>query len=122
MLLNDGHEIVAEQGLSGVTMVTYEPQRIELHVNLGAPGYLVLTDTHYPGWIAEVDGQPAAIQRADLYFRAIPMQPGAHRVTLQFQPTSIRLGLAISAVGWLIWALALAIIVTRIGRKSATGV
>jgi hypothetical protein len=122
VLLNAGHALAAEQGPSEATIMTYEPQRIELQVSLATPGYLVLTDTHYPGWIAEVDGQPTAIQRADLYFRAIALQPGDHKVTLHFQPTSVKVGLVIGIAAWLIWAATLAIIVSRIGRKSASGV
>ncbi len=55
-------------------------------VQSGCPGYLILTDSYYPGWSAEVDGEPATIHHADLYFRAIALEPGEHRLTLQYEP------------------------------------
>jgi uncharacterized membrane protein YfhO len=57
---------------------------------------LVLTDTYFPGWQAEVDGKPADIHRVDYLFRGVRVPPGAANVTFSYQPTSYRLGLVIS--------------------------
>ena len=54
-----------------------------------ANGLLVLHDTYYPGWIAEVDGKSAPILRADILFRAVELPPGTHRVTFRFAPFSL---------------------------------
>jgi uncharacterized membrane protein YfhO len=102
-----------------VRIVAYEPERVELEVHLDAPAYLVLTDAYYPGWTAEVNGQPVDIVRADLYFRAVALEAGEQRVTFRFQPASARLGLAVSAVSWLAWLVAVAIIASRTGQKTA---
>ena len=34
-------------------------------------GYLVVSDTWYPGWQATVDGEAATIERANVHFRAV---------------------------------------------------
>jgi uncharacterized membrane protein YfhO len=71
----------------------------------------LLTDTFYPGWQATVDGQPAEIQRADLMFRAVRLEPGTHQVVYRYQPASVHWGMWISVValvlclGALVWAL-----------------
>lgn len=122
VVLSGGRSLDVGQGQSDVTIRSYEPHRIELRVNLDVPGYLILTDSYYPGWSAEVDGEPATIHRADLYFRAIALEPGEHRLTLQYEPRSAYLGMAISVIAWLAWGLSLAIMVGRIGRKSPSGV
>jgi uncharacterized membrane protein YfhO len=76
-----------------------------------APGYLLLTDTFYPGWRATVDGVPAEILRADVAFRALRLEPGEHRVEFSYQSVSLRWGAWISAVALLllicglVWAL-----------------
>ncbi len=71
---------------------------------------LVLTESYYPGWKAEVDGASAEILRADYVFRAVTVPAGGHRVEFRFRPTSFLLGAAFSCGGiiaWLAWALAL---------------
>ncbi|MGD8821267.1 MAG: hypothetical protein PVF67_14300, partial [Anaerolineae bacterium] len=65
------------------------------------------------------------IHRANLYFRAVAVPPGNHQVEFRYQPTIVILGLALTAVSWLIWvalATVLAAIGYRIGRKRASGV
>ncbi|UCC63897.1 MAG: YfhO family protein, partial [Anaerolineae bacterium] len=64
--------------------------------SLAQAGYLVLSDTHYPGWQVDVDGQRGRLHRANLLFRAVYLPPGSHTVEFQFQPQSLRLGAAVS--------------------------
>ncbi|NOZ05409.1 MAG: YfhO family protein [Chloroflexi bacterium] len=95
-------------GADKVVMQSYEPERIDLDVSTAEPAFLMLTDAHYPGWRAWVDGQPVPILRADLLFRAIPVPPGTHHVQFRFQPRSVRWGALISVVTALVmlaWTL-----------------
>jgi hypothetical protein len=68
------------------------PERVEIDAHLAAPGVLVLTDTWYPGWTAEVDGAAQPILRADYGFRALFLPPGTHRVVFRYAPVSLRYG------------------------------
>jgi hypothetical protein len=86
----------AARPAGGATITVYEPERVVVGVTLDRPGYLVLTDAHYPGWRAMVDGEPATIFRADLLFRAVALEPGRHRVVFTFQSVLQRVGLGIS--------------------------
>ncbi len=122
VILADGHALASEGSPSDVDIITYEPETVQLQVNLDAPAYLVLTDTSYPGWTAEIDGQPAPIHRADLYFRAVALDAGEHQVTFRFQPDSVRLGLRASLMSWLVWSSMIVIVAIRIGRKRKTDV
>ena len=77
---------------------------------------LVLSESYYPGWRAEVDGARKEVMRANYVFRALPLSEGKHTVVFKFKPTSFFLGVAISCAGiiaWLSWALFL-----YIGRRS----
>jgi hypothetical protein len=98
-------------------ILSYEPEQIRLRAKLQEPGFLVLTDTWYPGWEAEVDGQEAPILRANLYFRAVELPPGSHEVVFHYRPVSARLGLGVSIVAALLWMLALASRAIITGRK-----
>lgn len=122
VILAEGSDLAIDSGHSTTEIVTYEPERIEIQANLGAPGHLVLTDAHYPGWTVEVDGQPASLLRANLYFRAVALDAGDHRVVFRFQPASVRLGLIVSLIAWLGLGIAAAVMALHIGRKAQVGV
>jgi len=87
----------------------YETDRVEVQAELGASGWLVLSDAFDPGWHAEVDGRPAVIERADVCFRAVALGPGRHRVVFTYVASAFRLGLLITAAalalvaGGIVW-------------------
>jgi hypothetical protein len=122
VILSDGVPLVSKAGESNVDLIAYDAEQIQLAVTLDAPGYLVLTDTYYPGWTAKVDGRAATILRADLYFRAIALEAGDHEVTFRFRPASVRIGLGVSLAATLGFILLLAIIPRHTGRKITTDV
>jgi len=62
----------------------------------------VLADSWYPGWNAFVNGQPAPIQRANVIFRAVRIEPGTHDIVFEYRPLSFALGASISAASLLI--------------------
>jgi hypothetical protein len=97
------------------TITAYTPELIRLTAS--GPGYLLLTDAHYPGWAAAVDGAPAPILRADIMFRAVALPPGAHTVEFRFEPLSVKVGLWISGIAWA--AALVALIVFSLQNKKA---
>ncbi len=82
----------AESPSDQVSITSYQPERVELSVSLEEQGWLILTDTYYPGWIATVDGQPTQIFKANLNFRAIQLPAGEHQVVFSYEPQSVQLG------------------------------
>ena len=79
-------------------VVRYGSDSLEIEAESPAAGYLVLSDPYYPGWQAEVDGEPVEILRANYAFRAVPVPEGTHRVTMAFRPATWRAGLIITLV------------------------
>jgi uncharacterized membrane protein YfhO len=55
-------------------------------------GYLVLADTYYPGWRAEVDGAETEILVANHAFRAVALELGKHTVVFEYAPISFQIG------------------------------
>ncbi|MBN1956136.1 MAG: YfhO family protein [Anaerolineae bacterium] len=90
-------------GAESVRIVDYRPERVEIAVELAAPGYLVLSDAAYPGWRAWVDGVEAPLLSADLLFRALYLDPGPHQVVMVFQPAAVRWGALLSGLGGVGW-------------------
>jgi membrane protein YfhO len=88
---------VTEAGLS----------RVEVALEACGPGYLLLSDSHYPGWEATLDGTPVPVLRANAVMRAVRVPPGAHSVRFDYRPLSFRLGALLSVLA--LGALALAL-------------
>jgi hypothetical protein len=86
----------AASGQARIT--TYEPNRVTVEAQSSRPGFLLLLDTYFPGWEANVDGRATPIYRADYNFRAVSLPAGSHTVTFAYRPVSFRLGLGTSAV------------------------
>jgi hypothetical protein len=70
-------------------IVSWRPDRVEVEVDSAQPGVLVLHDAYYPGWVVEVDGQPARLLRANVLFRAVEVGEGRHRVVFRYAPFSL---------------------------------
>lgn len=68
------------------------------------PGLLILADLFYPGWRAELDGQPVEILRVNYVLRGIALPPGEHRVVFRFAPTSLYTGLGMTLAGLVVLA------------------
>ena len=86
----------ASAATSPVTFERYEPNYIRLRAELTHGGWLVLTDTYYPGWRVLIDGRAGRILPADYIFRAVPLESGSHVVEFIYRPASFVWGAAIS--------------------------
>jgi hypothetical protein len=124
VLLGPGEvqETAPGTGESNARIVSYDPEQVRIEASLESPGYLVLTDAHYPGWEAEINGEPVPIERANLYFRAVHLPPGEHQIEFTYAPSSARVGLGVGLAAWVIWILISIVAVVRIGRKSQSRV
>lgn len=112
-------------GLTGVESARFgarlrvlesKPDLLRVDADLEAPGYLVVTQAYYPGWRASVDGQPAAVQRANVGFRAVQVPAGRHLIEMCYRPAAVSLGLTISAL-----AAVAALGVIALGRSPRHG-
>lgn len=83
----------------------YTPTRHVVAVTTPAPAYLVLAEVWYPGWQATLDGQPTPIYRANTAFRAVYVPAGEHTLEFVYRPTTVTLGLALSALTFIIVTL-----------------
>jgi hypothetical protein len=79
-----------------VRFLSYEPDRMAIEVTSGKSGLLVLSEFHYPGWHATVNGKPAGIYKADGALRAIWAPEGTSRIELNYLPASFLVGGALT--------------------------
>jgi membrane protein YfhO len=102
---------------SDVRITALRPDRTVVEATVSAPGHLVLVDTFDPGWRATVDGEPAALLRANVAFQAVPLPAGTHRVELVYRPRSVIWGGVITTLA-VVLALAL-VLRAAAGRRNA---
>ncbi len=92
------------KGEGTATITEYTAQRVTLEVETKTPSLLVLTDSDYPGWTATVNGEETPIYATDIAFRSVFVPAGQHRVQFSYDPTSFRIGVVISLLGFLVLA------------------
>ena len=94
-------------GSERIDTIEYSDTRMTFAVSAPQAATLVLADAWHPGWQATVNGEPVAIKRANLIFRALPVPAGESRVSFSFEPRLWRAALYIGIALWMISLLLL---------------
>ncbi|HEY1251383.1 MAG TPA: YfhO family protein [Thermoanaerobaculia bacterium] len=102
-------------GVDGFTQAIHS---VAMRARVSEPSILVVSQMHYPGWKAVVDGRDAPLLRADYTLVGVALAPGVHDVRLVYRPESFRIGAAISAVALLV---ALGASASRRRERAASG-
>lgn len=90
-----------------VVMDVYSSTFVKMSVQNSDGGYLIFSDTFYPGWNAYVDGVRTEIIPAYLSQRAIKMPVGRHSVEWKYQPKSFYIGVIVSSVSFVFFIVIL---------------
>ena len=103
-----GLQVGEEEPAGEARILHRDALRVVIETVAAVPAYLVLTDSYNEEWQVSVDGRPVPLLRANLIFRAVRLDPGSHRVTFRYRPTSLYGGALITlvtaaAIGLLIW-------------------
>lgn len=108
---NPQNEVLLEEPFEGLSretstgkaeVIRYLPQSVAIKAKTASPAFLLLTDTNFPGWEAQIDGQPAKIYQADYLFRAVKLEGGEHEVEFSYHSKEFFLGAQISLVSLLV--------------------
>lgn len=83
------------------------PERIEIDLVCESPAFLVIAESNFPGWHAEVNGKEVPIIDANHAVMGVPVPQGANRVVLTYRPQSFFTGVGLSLLGILICAIVL---------------
>jgi uncharacterized membrane protein YfhO len=106
-------------------IVQYIPNRVSLLTENDCPSLLVLSDTYYPGWEAEIKNNTTGettnrkVIRANYCFMGVPVPAGSNEVTFEFEPQSFSEGLMISFIAAI--AGLIIVIVGSVIRKRGKG-
>ena len=83
---------------SSVQLTSFAPDRVTYDATTSTDGFLVMSEIYDPGWKAYLDGRPVAVYPTDVALRGIQLPAGDHIVELRYEPTSLRVGFAVSVV------------------------
>lgn len=130
---NAGLRLAPTGQLAVPRITTYGTNSLKIEVSSDRDAVLVLSDTYFPDWVAQVDGKDVTVYRADYNFRAVPVPEGNHTITFKYSPLSFKVGLLGSGISILVVLLGLAgayaarfyrqggtEIVQRVARNSVT--
>ena len=105
---------------SSVTMTSFAPQHVSYDATTSADGFLVMSEIYEPGWKAYLDGEEVEIHPTDVALRGIALPAGDHTVDLRYEPTSLRVGFAVSALAHVLMLGVLVVAaVTGLRRKGS---
>jgi len=79
-----------------VTDIRYLPNAVELKVRCDRDAMLVLSDTYYDGWVADVNGRAAPVLKVNGAFRGVRVRAGENVVRIDYRPAPLRVGAILS--------------------------
>ncbi|HEV7238874.1 MAG TPA: YfhO family protein [Thermoanaerobaculia bacterium] len=102
-----------QEVLNGPGAVTIERVGLEYHLiaTMQRAGWIVISETHWPGWRAYIDGRRVRAHFANHAFVGVHVPEGRHRVRLVYLPESFTRGRAISL------ATLLLLLILGMGRR-----
>lgn len=94
------NDISFSNGTGGsARILEYSPNKVEIETIATSSGFLILTDSYYPGWHAKIDGEEVKIYRTDYTFRGLKVPKGKHTVIFTYNPESFRYGVYTAIIG-----------------------
>ena len=103
---------------------------VDVEADCPAADRIVVRDTFDAGWVATVDGKPAAIEPFRGTFLSVPVAAGRHSISLRYAPREVEVALVISlsAAAAIVFALtgfspfrSTRIVAQGLGRTQAVG-
>ncbi len=95
-------------GASSAKVEQISDSHITVTVSTTGGGFVVLSETDYPGWRARIDGNLEPVRRTDVALQGVVVPPGNHTVEFELASMTQRAGTAVSVAGLLICAALIA--------------
>ena len=85
-----------------VELRRHDPGHIEVRTTTTAPAVVVVREAYAASWKAAIDGEPAAVVRANARHMGVIVPAGTHAVRLDYDPPGFRAGALIALAGALV--------------------
>ncbi|HTM47621.1 MAG TPA: hypothetical protein VL285_03015, partial [Bryobacteraceae bacterium] len=100
-LRGDAPPLESCQDATAPAVLQRQPDRVLLEADLKCRGMVIEAGSYFPGWVATVDGRPAAVYEAYGFLRGVVADAGPHRIELRYRPKSVYWGAALTLLGFL---------------------
>ncbi|MGC9111349.1 MAG: YfhO family protein [candidate division WOR-3 bacterium] len=97
------------------SIISYDPNRIQIQAQLSQPGMLILSENYHPDWQVRVDNRTTRLLPAYHTLRAVVLEPGTHELEFTYLPRYFHLGTILTLLTTL--ALILILILALIRRR-----
>jgi Bacterial membrane protein YfhO len=98
---------VTNQTRARVVNSHFENQSVDAEIEAAKPSLVVISQTYYHNWHADVDGQPTPLLRANEAFQAVQIPAGRHELRLAYEDRAFEIGVALTLAAWLVCLIAL---------------
>lgn len=117
VLLEEGVPFIGQVGNAQVEITGMTNNTLELLVESDRTGFLVVSDTHYPGWRVWVNGEEGELLRANYTFRAVRLAAGTSLIRFVYEPRVVAWGTAVTLLTWLAVGAGIFWLARRSGKK-----
>lgn len=94
------------EGVSAAVIIQQSRTRLEVSVDIGRKGILLVNEAYHPDVVVRVDGKVRPLIRCNGVMRGVALEPGGHRVVFTYHPYLVPLILNIvvtaALFGWCI--------------------
>ena len=75
---------------------------VHVGVTMACTGLVIVSDSYYPGWRAQVDGKSAKLWKVNTVIRGVVVPPGGHEIVMNYRPLSVYAGFVLMLCGFTI--------------------
>ena len=92
---------ITNQTAAKILQSKFGNNTVDIEAEATAPSLVVVAQTYYHNWRAEVDGVPSPLLRANVAFQAVPIPAGRHAIHIFYRDRAFEIGAAISICAWI---------------------
>ena len=93
------------EGLSTAAVTVVGDGAFTIDVTTAGGGFLVLSESFYPGWRARIGDRVLPVYRTNVSLQGVPLPPGRHTVEFELVSTTLRAGAAVSGLALVVLLL-----------------
>jgi hypothetical protein len=88
-----------------VSNISFKPLVTSAEIESKGNSLIVISQTHFPGWRAYLNGKETELLRANYAFIAVPVEKGNYKLEIKYEPTSFKVGLTLSTISFIMMVL-----------------